>query len=406
MANVRHCTTLVLGVLQFYVGSESSSAEDREEVSVTQSKPNPLLEGDDLVLTCIPDVSRTFRGWIEWKSGLQRNSMVSLSEPTFTLADSSLILASITRDQSGWYQCAKYTQWNSKADGTPSLSSVVPVIVHYGPEISDKHRNWVGAKEGNMAILECVVKGNPLPAVTWYGPNDNTLSSYMGRISLELTIRGDSVIGYTICSRLIIPAVVASIDCGTYRCKTTNHIGNSDELRVELKETARCSLKSRLKYCKHVDSKESRNTPSQGLVQGLVGARYVKNGSIPTPIPTKGPASPRTDDTLVFVLITVGSVVLLSIVISCWRYFKRNESNAVQTTSRNLREPPIARTVSVELPNRSFVSTHSADELPPTYDDAVENIEADPPPTYEEQEELEAVTINVAGDSQVQEDGD
>ncbi|XP_038064992.1 uncharacterized protein LOC119735364 [Patiria miniata] len=210
------------------------------EFSLTQSKPSPFQEGDDVVLACIPDANPTFSGWIEWRSGFEPDSLVSLGEPTYTPNNSTLVLPKIARNQTGWYRCAGYTFWNPWLDWTPTLSAAISVIVHYGPDITNKDRAWIGANEGYTAVLECIVDGNPLPVVTWYGPTNEVLTNNTDRrMSVGNTITGDGVVGYSVSSRLVLHPVVTSVDYGVYRCESHNNNGMSEQLQVQLKETGK-----------------------------------------------------------------------------------------------------------------------------------------------------------------------
>ncbi|XP_038064926.1 protein turtle homolog B-like [Patiria miniata] len=203
---------------------------------VTKTPSGPVLEGDEVTLTCAFDSG--ILGFIEWRHSLDRETSTTLTEPTHTTDNTDLTLKGMFRNQSGWYRCAGNRfladPWNPN-----QLSDWTAVVTYYGPEISNKERTWIGANDNQTATLECIIQGNPLPNVTWYGPNDTIITddTFPDRISLEDTISGDGVFGYHIVSRMVFGPVENSTDYGMYRCRAASSIGTFDEHEIQLKET-------------------------------------------------------------------------------------------------------------------------------------------------------------------------
>ncbi|XP_038064927.1 Down syndrome cell adhesion molecule homolog [Patiria miniata] len=206
------------------------------ELFVTKTPSGTVLEGDDVTLTCAFDSGLS--GWIEWRYSLDREISTTLTEPMFTTDSNDLTFKGVFRNQSGWYRCAGNSMWSD--DWNPNrLSDWTVNVVFYGPEISNKDRTWIGANDNYKSTLECIIQGNPLPNVTWYGPNDTiiTTDTLPDRISLEDTISGDGVFGYQVISQVVFAAVESSTDYGMYRCRAASSIGTFDEHEIQLKET-------------------------------------------------------------------------------------------------------------------------------------------------------------------------
>ena len=95
-------------------------------------------------------------------------------------------------------------------------------------------------------VLQCLVKGNPLPTVIWYGPNNTVITDETNpdTISLADTIVGDRVVGFHIHSRLTIHPAETRDYNGPYKCKTSNEVGTFDEHEIQLGEKGNALMKS------------------------------------------------------------------------------------------------------------------------------------------------------------------
>ncbi|XP_038066022.1 uncharacterized protein LOC119736088 [Patiria miniata] len=211
------------------------------ELSVTTSPSESILEGSDVTLTCLITSNQASTGWVQWQHSPNGASFFPLTEPTYTVSSNNLTLTGVSRNQTGWYRCVGTSVWTSNYWNPNTFSDSTAVEVLYPPEITNKDRTWTGANDNYTATLECIVRSNPLPRVTWYGPNDTIITHYTNpdRIFLEDTITGSGAVGYLIVSHLIITPVANSTDYGMYRCRAANNISTYDEHEIELTETGK-----------------------------------------------------------------------------------------------------------------------------------------------------------------------
>ena len=123
----------------------------------------------------------------------------------------------------------------------PNKSVFFLVLILDAARIFDKDRTWIGVNEGYSATLECLVRANPFPTVTWYGPGNVALTNKTrpDRMSLVDTITGEEVTGYHIISHLNINPVYAGEDYGTYKCVVSNTLDGIDEHQIHLTRTGK-----------------------------------------------------------------------------------------------------------------------------------------------------------------------
>ncbi|XP_022110600.1 neural cell adhesion molecule 1-B-like [Acanthaster planci] len=211
------------------------------DLSVSASPAGPVPEGGDVTLICIIDSYPSSGGWVQWQYSVDQKSSTALSEPIYTVANHSWPLLRVSPSLGGWYRCAGNINKTPGFWLLDAFSGWIAVQVHSSPIVVNENRTWVGANDGYTTTLECIIRGNPLPTVTWYGPNGITLTNNTvpNRVSVRGTISGDAVLGFLVKSQVTINPVETNNDYGLYRCRASNSIGTFNELEVELKETGK-----------------------------------------------------------------------------------------------------------------------------------------------------------------------
>ncbi|XP_022110188.1 neural cell adhesion molecule 2-like isoform X2 [Acanthaster planci] len=210
------------------------------DVTMTMSPPGPVVEGTEVLLTCIINREELDSKLTLWQFSRDQISSTNLNRPTYERPYTNLTLGEVYRNQSGWYRCA-WTRYAPPSNWKPSAySEWTAVAVFYRPEITSEGRTWIGVNENQSATFECVILGNPLPKVTWYGANGIAISNNTdpGRVYLEDTITGDDFAGFLIKSQVTI-FPVQSTDYGIYTCRAANHISQYDKYEIQLNKTGK-----------------------------------------------------------------------------------------------------------------------------------------------------------------------
>ncbi|XP_022109245.1 netrin receptor DCC-like [Acanthaster planci] len=210
------------------------------DLAMTTSPRGPVVEGTDVLCTCIIDSDPPSGGWIQWQFSLDQIFSTDLTEPTYQVIYTNLTLGEVHGNQSGWYRCAGSRLMPSSNWKPRAFSKWTAVKIFYRPEITNKDRTWIGADENHPATLECVIVGNPLPTVMWYSTKDTAITNDTdpGRVYLKDTISGDEITGFLIESQLTI-FTVRSTDYGIYRCRAANNISLYDEHEIHLNNTGK-----------------------------------------------------------------------------------------------------------------------------------------------------------------------
>ncbi|XP_022110183.1 uncharacterized protein LOC110989835 [Acanthaster planci] len=210
------------------------------DVTMTITPPGPVVEGTEVQLTCIINREELYIKLTLWQFSRDQISSTNLNRPTYERPYTTLSLGDAYRNQSGWYRCA-WTRYSTPSNWKPSAySDWTAVTVFYRPEITIEGRTWIGVNENQSATFECVILGNPLPKVTWYGANGIAISNNTdpGRVYLEDTITGDDFAGFLIKSKVTI-FPVQSTDYGIYTCRAANNISQYDEYEIQLNKTGK-----------------------------------------------------------------------------------------------------------------------------------------------------------------------
>ncbi|XP_038066168.1 hemicentin-1-like [Patiria miniata] len=195
----------------------------------TASPPGAVEEGANVSLSCSADANPEPPDFIAWEKVRSADSLSSV----YSDGSSTLTLRSVSREQAGPYRCLGN-------NGIPPVvySNQINVAVHYGVNITNKGTdNLVESSVGENALMVCVVKGNPLPLITWTGPSGAVINNQTdpGRIFQVNTLTGgDDVYGKTVRSILHITRVTGEGDYGYYSCNSGNSIGMVDTLRIQL----------------------------------------------------------------------------------------------------------------------------------------------------------------------------
>ncbi|XP_041471052.1 roundabout homolog 1-like [Lytechinus variegatus] len=187
-------------------------------VAVHSSVPiDRVIEGTrDLEVNCTANgnpMGSSFIGWTRIDAdgnvaGPQRESPMK-----FTV---------VSRSDAGRYRCTVDNGVGS------SRFETVKIIVYHPPIITNEgyraHRN-----EGEAVSLTCNATANPRPTITWYTPDNRTIS---GPPSAVETTTEQSDYSINISSRLDIVNIVPAVHYGIYRCVAENDYG-----RVEISVT-------------------------------------------------------------------------------------------------------------------------------------------------------------------------
>ncbi|XP_038064952.1 nephrin-like [Patiria miniata] len=226
---ISSCVTLLCNTHTLNVGYPP------DFTSLTQTPQTPVTEGIDVTLTCTVDANPSTVD-ITWK----RNDPGDAFNPTNGLT-STLTLSNIRREQAGYYTC---TANNGVPTDNPAdvVSSSVTVIVHYEVNVTNKAMNKVGVKNGDTAVLTCIVVGNPKPVMEWYWPNNTEIFSDTdgGKFLItNETSGGDGVFELEVTSKLTVKTVDSQVDYGIYICISSNGIGKEDSLNITLTGTRR-----------------------------------------------------------------------------------------------------------------------------------------------------------------------
>ncbi|XP_038062516.1 hemicentin-1-like [Patiria miniata] len=190
--------------------------------------PSPVREGGDVILSCGADANPMPPGFITWEKVGSPDSLPSV----YSDGTSNLTLSSISREQAGPYRCRG-------DNGVPPVvfSNPIDIAVYYEVNITNKADTYVGAADGEGAVLLCTAKGNPLPLTVWLDPTNEEINNDTdaGRIIQAVTSNGgDDIYGYSVTSILEIKRVTAEGDYGYYTCYSGNGVGRVDMLHIHL----------------------------------------------------------------------------------------------------------------------------------------------------------------------------
>ena len=109
--------------------------------------------------------------------------------------------------------------------------------------------NVVVVKNDEDAVLICIAKGNPVPDMMWYNPNNfkitngsNTAKYLVENTYMYTTSADNGLYGDVITSKLTIKNVNSEMDYGVYTCNSSNGIGRKDSHELFLNKTSKFSL--------------------------------------------------------------------------------------------------------------------------------------------------------------------
>ena len=100
--------------------------------------------------------------------------------------------------------------------------------------------NEAGATDGEDEVLTCIAKGNPVPDMIWFNPNNSKITNasntdkYMVKNTYMYTQVDDGLYGDVITSKLTIKKVNSDMDYGMYTCNSSNGIGGKDSHEIDL----------------------------------------------------------------------------------------------------------------------------------------------------------------------------
>uniref|UniRef100_A0A8C2G9E2 Cell adhesion molecule 2a n=1 Tax=Cyprinus carpio TaxID=7962 RepID=A0A8C2G9E2_CYPCA len=205
----------------------------------------PLLEGDQITLTCVTSGSKPAADvrWFKNEKEVKGAKEVNASGKTFTVKSSLQLL--VNRHDDG----VAYTCRVDHVSLTATHEETTQVLeVHYAPYVEIKH-SIPAPLEGQYLKLECVPHGNPSPDPVLWTKDGGELPD-LDRVIVE--------------GRELTFMSLNKTDNGTYRCEATNHLGTSHaEYKLVVKEAAVliCSQAKNGYHCVH-QAEESLQTPS------------------------------------------------------------------------------------------------------------------------------------------------
>ncbi|KAL2094367.1 hypothetical protein ACEWY4_009086 [Coilia grayii] len=174
----------------------------------------PVMEGDDVTLTCVTSGSKPAADIRWFKNGQEVTGAkeVNLSGKTYTVRSS--LQMKVNQDDDGISYTCQVDHVSLASN--PQLATEV-LEVQYAPRVEIKY-SLPFPQEGQFLKLECVSKGNPLPDPVLWTKDGGELPD-QDRMIVE--------------GRELTFISLNKTDNGTYRCEASNHLGTDhDEYKL------------------------------------------------------------------------------------------------------------------------------------------------------------------------------
>uniref|UniRef100_A0A8C2GAH7 Cell adhesion molecule 2a n=1 Tax=Cyprinus carpio TaxID=7962 RepID=A0A8C2GAH7_CYPCA len=256
----------------------------------------PLLEGDQITLTCVTSGSKPAADvrWFKNEKEVKGAKEVNASGKTFTVKSSLQLL--VNRHDDG----VAYTCRVDHVSLTATHEETTQVLeVHYAPYVEIKH-SIPAPLEGQYLKLECVPHGNPSPDPVLWTKDGGELPD-LDRVIVE--------------GRELTFMSLNKTDNGTYRCEATNHLGTSHaEYKLVVKDAP-------------TTSSPSTTSPAPTLpdTTGPLDSKHLNSAVTGNRDPNALPGPP--DHALIGGIVAVVVFATLCLIIVLGRYLARHKGS-------------------------------------------------------------------------------
>ncbi|KAL4228169.1 hypothetical protein ACF0H5_013603 [Mactra antiquata] len=216
-------TNVTVSIISLVVESEP-----KFEDGLSTGKYYTVTEGDNATMECV--VSGKPEPIIEWFRWFRENESYPLN-----VYGSQLKIPGVQRYAADLYTCkAKNKHGEVKKN--------ISMTVDFEPEV-DVMSPVVYAKQGEAAVLSCVVQGSPLVDVYWTDKGGNRNSTWW-KYWIQ-TIPSGNGIPVIFINMIIRPAIISIHDYGNYTCNAKSnesHVQKGVELKKPEEKSADDSL--------------------------------------------------------------------------------------------------------------------------------------------------------------------